>query len=95
MGRRKILNLETKIFSAVIKMNAKEGISNISTKLLAKKLGISEPVFFSHFITKQGLLNASFDYAWQQIYTYFGVPTSLMLSSRSCCATISRSWPTP
>jgi Transcriptional regulator len=80
MGRRKIVNLEQKIFVAVLRMNAKEGFSNISTKSMAKKLHVSEPVFFSHFLTKQGLLNATFDYAWKQIFPNFGIPTSLMES---------------
>jgi AcrR family transcriptional regulator len=78
MGRRVIVNLEEKILSAVLRMNANEGIAKISTKDLAKKQGISEPVIFAHFETKQGLLDASFEYAWKLIYSSFGQPVSLL-----------------
>lgn len=78
MGRRKIENLEPKILAGVLRMNAKEGIANISTRKLAKKLGISEPVLFSHFMSKQGLLDAAFEYAWGKIYGDFGVSRSLL-----------------
>lgn len=78
MGRRVIVNLEEKILSAVLRMNASEGIAKISTKNLAKKLEISEPVIFAHFATKQGLLDASFEYAWKLIYSSFGQPVSLL-----------------
>jgi len=78
MGRRVIVNLEDKILSAVLRMNASEGIAKISTKNLAQKLAISEPVIFAHFVTKQGLLDASFEYAWKLIYSSFGQPLSLL-----------------
>ena len=79
MGRRVIVNLEAKILSAVLKINAKDGFSNISTKKIAKKLAISEPVIFAHFNTKQGLLDASFRYAWKLIAPSFGTPRSLLI----------------
>jgi AcrR family transcriptional regulator len=78
MGRRGIPNIENKILTAVLKMDAKDGLSSVSTRDIAAKLGISEPVIFARFGSKKGLLQAAFAYAWGQIYEDFGVPRSLL-----------------
>jgi AcrR family transcriptional regulator len=78
MGRKGIPNIENKILNAVLKADAKGGLSSISTRDIAKKLGISEPVIFARFGSKQGLLEAGFTYAWEQIYEDFGIPRSLI-----------------
>jgi AcrR family transcriptional regulator len=80
MGRRGIPNIENKILNAVLKADAKEGLYGISTRDIAKKLAISEPVIFARFGSKKGLLEAAFAYAWGQIYEDFGVPRSLLAS---------------
>lgn len=78
MGRHGIPNIEHKILNAVLKMEAKEGLSGVSTRDIAKKLAISEPVIFARFGSKKGLLEAAFAYAWEQIYEDFGIPRSLL-----------------
>jgi AcrR family transcriptional regulator len=78
MGRRGIPNIENRILNAVLKADAKDGINGISTRDIAKKLAISEPVIFARFGSKKGLLEAAFSYAWSQIYEDFGVPRSLL-----------------
>jgi AcrR family transcriptional regulator len=76
MGRRTIVDLEKRIYRSLFRMSARDGFGNISTRDLSKRIGISEPVIFSHFLSKQGLLDASFSAAWIRIYTYFQVPAS-------------------
>jgi AcrR family transcriptional regulator len=78
MGRHGIPNIEHKILNAVLKMESKEGLSGVSTRDIAKKLAISEPVIFARFGSKKGLLEAAFAYAWEQIYEDFGIPRSLL-----------------
>src|SRR5574344_2274635 len=61
MGRRKLVaNIDDKIMAEVMKMTMKVGTGLVSTKAIAKKLGISEPVIFTHFKTKADLMNATF-----------------------------------
>lgn len=50
----------------------------ISTKEIADLAKISEPVIFTHFKTKRGLLDAAYAYAWSQIEEDFGTPRSLL-----------------
>lgn len=66
MGRRKLgNNIDEKIKNEVMRMTMKVGTGLVSTKELAKKLGISEPVIFTHFRTKAELMNATFIQAVQ------------------------------
>jgi AcrR family transcriptional regulator len=67
MGRRTIKNVDTKIMDEVIKENFRYGIASISTKDLARRIHISEPVIFAHFKTKQNLMNRTFEYAWSKV----------------------------
>jgi AcrR family transcriptional regulator len=61
MGRRKLVaNIDEKIMNEVMKMTMKVGTGLVSTKEIAKKLQISEPVIFTHFKTKANLMNATF-----------------------------------
>jgi AcrR family transcriptional regulator len=61
MGRRKLVsNIDDKIMDEVMKMTMKVGTGLVSTKAIAKKLKISEPVIFTHFKTKADLMNATF-----------------------------------
>jgi AcrR family transcriptional regulator len=61
MGRRKLVaNIDDKIMVEVMKMTMKVGTGLVSTKEIAKKLGISEPVIFTHFKTKVDLMDATF-----------------------------------
>jgi hypothetical protein len=78
MGRKAIPNAEKRIISALLRLNAKYGIGGISTKEIADLAKISEPVIFTHFKTKQGLLDAAYAYAWAQIEEDFGTPRSLL-----------------
>jgi AcrR family transcriptional regulator len=67
MGRRSIANIEKKILEEVLRENFKYGITSISTKDLARRLHISEPVIFAHFQTKQHLIDSAFEYAWKKV----------------------------
>jgi len=61
MGRRKLVaNIDDRIMVEVMKMTMKIGTGLVSTKEIAKKLGISEPVIFAHFKTKADLMDATF-----------------------------------
>jgi|LAHS01.1.fsa_nt_gb AcrR family transcriptional regulator len=69
MGRRKLdAKIDEKILGEVMKQTVKVGTGLVSTKDLAKKLGISEPVIFGHFKTKPELMNATFVYAWDRVF---------------------------
>lgn len=66
MGRRRLDDkIDEKIMSEVMRQTVKSGTSLVSTKGIAKKLGISEPVIFTHFRTKADLMNATFVFAWK------------------------------
>lgn len=61
VGRRKLVaNIDDKIMIEVMKMTMKVGTGLVSTKEMAKKLHISEPVIFAHFKTKTDLMDATF-----------------------------------
>jgi AcrR family transcriptional regulator len=69
MGRRKLAaNIDEKILDEVMKQTVKVGTGLVSTKDIAKKLEISEPVIFGHFKTKNELMNATFVYAWDKVF---------------------------
>jgi AcrR family transcriptional regulator len=59
------LAVEKKILDEVMRSTWKKGTGNVSTKEIAKKVGISEPSVFAHFKTKQILLNSAFAQAWE------------------------------
>ena len=60
MGRKILHNVDGKIMDEVIRETFKYGIAMISTKDVARRLHISEPVIFSHFKTKQNLIDQTF-----------------------------------
>jgi AcrR family transcriptional regulator len=65
MGRRKLdRHIDEKIMNEVMRQSLRTGICFVSTKEIAKKLGISEPVIFAHFKTKNDLMNSTFALAW-------------------------------
>lgn len=61
-----IKNISEKILDEVMKQTAKGGTGFVSTKTIANKLHISEPTIFLHFKTKQDLMNATFQLAWER-----------------------------
>jgi len=77
MGRRVLKNIDERILNEVLKENFKYGISCISTKRIASHLGISEPVIFTHFGTKDGLMTAAFKYAWNLFPHLVAFPKTL------------------
>lgn len=64
MARHANPNIKSLICSEVIRLSGKEGFAMFSTRDLAANLGISEPVIFSNFKTKEELINAAFVEAW-------------------------------
>jgi AcrR family transcriptional regulator len=76
MSRKALKDIDTKIFKEVIKTVFKTGLGDVSTKKIAQKLGISEPVIFSHFKTKVGLLNATYEYCFNIFNLSFNVPST-------------------
>jgi AcrR family transcriptional regulator len=69
MGRRKLAaDIDKKILDEVMRQTVKVGTGLVSTKDIAKKLHISEPVIFGHFKTKPELMNATFVYAWDRVF---------------------------
>jgi AcrR family transcriptional regulator len=67
MGRRPgNANTAERILDEVMRQTARGGTDYVSTKEVAKKLGISEPTIFLHFPTKQDLMNAAFKCAWDR-----------------------------
>jgi AcrR family transcriptional regulator len=65
MSRRAIAkNMISKIITCALNMALKDGINHISTRDIAKKLGITEPVIFFRFKTKKDLIDACFIAAW-------------------------------
>jgi AcrR family transcriptional regulator len=77
MGRKAIKNIEKKILMEVLKATYKNGIAAVSTKEIAKKLHISEPVIFAHFSTKQNLMVKAFEEAWNDIPHTVAFPQSV------------------
>jgi AcrR family transcriptional regulator len=64
MARHSNPNIKSMICAEVIRLSGKEGFAMFSTRDLAANLGISEPVIFTNFKTKEELINAAFVEAW-------------------------------
>lgn len=77
MGRKAIKNIEKKILSEVMKETYKNGIAAVSTKEVARKLHVSEPVIFAHFETKQNLMTRAFEEAWNALPHIVAFPVSV------------------
>jgi AcrR family transcriptional regulator len=77
MGRRKLVNIDRKIIAEVHREAFKYGIGSVSTKDIAHKLKISEPVIFSHFGTKEGLMRSAFEAAWKSMPHMLAFPSEL------------------
>lgn len=75
MGRKILHNVDGKIMDEVIRETFKYGIAMISTKDVARRLHISEPVIFSHFKTKQNLIDQTFVAAWSKMPVRVIFPT--------------------
>jgi AcrR family transcriptional regulator len=67
MGRRSIRNIDAKIMNEVMRETFQRGIGMVSTKGVAKRLHVSEPMIFAHFKTKQNLIDQTFAYSWGRI----------------------------
>jgi AcrR family transcriptional regulator len=83
MGRKAIKNIEKKILGEVMKEAFKNGIAAVSTKEVAHKLHISEPVIFAHFETKQNLMVKTFEEAWNALPHTVAFPASVKPRRRS------------
>lgn len=68
MARRNLRNLDERILRKTISYGASDGISNISTKRIAKDLHITEPTIYVHFKTKENLLLSAYSKAVEDIY---------------------------
>ena len=77
MGRRGIKNIDNKILQEVMLQSYKNGIASVSTKEVARKLHISEPVIFAHFKTKANLMAKTFAAAWNEFPHIFCFPHDL------------------
>jgi AcrR family transcriptional regulator len=77
MGRKPIKNIEKKILAEVMKSTFKNGIAAVSTKEVARRVGISEPVIFAHFKTKQNLMVRAFEEAWNALPHIAAFPESV------------------
>lgn len=61
MARRKLANnINEKILDECMRLAMHHGLAVVSTRDIARDLGISEPVIFTHFKTKRGLINATY-----------------------------------
>ncbi len=49
------------ILEAALELFAKEGVNAVSTKMIAKRAGVSEGLIFRHFENREGLLKAIMD----------------------------------
>jgi AcrR family transcriptional regulator len=66
MGRRYLgRDINERILDEVMKEAARKGISGVSTKAIAHRLKISEPVIFLRFKNKHSLIDAAFLQAWR------------------------------
>jgi AcrR family transcriptional regulator len=65
MARHPNPNIKSLILAEVIRLSGKEGFAMFSTRDLAANLGISEPVIFTNFKTKEELIDAAFVQAWE------------------------------
>lgn len=66
MGRRYLgRDINERILDEAMKEAARKGISGISTKAIAHRLKISEPVIFLRFKNKRALIDAAFVRAWR------------------------------
>jgi AcrR family transcriptional regulator len=61
MARRKLVaNINDKILDECMRLAMHDGLAVVSTRDIARYLSISEPVIFTHFKTKMGLINATY-----------------------------------
>jgi AcrR family transcriptional regulator len=65
MGRHKLdSSVDALILDEVMYQTAEKGTNLVSTKDIAAKLKISEPVIFDRYKTKKELMDATFERAW-------------------------------
>ncbi|MEM1337031.1 MAG: helix-turn-helix domain-containing protein [Bacteroidota bacterium] len=58
---------QEKILNAALELFAHEGYNVVSTSKIAQKAGVSEGLIFRHFESKQGLLNAILQQAFDKV----------------------------
>ena len=71
MARRKLRNLDNRILKKVVAHGAEKGISEISTKVIAEEIGITEPTIYVHLHTRVNLLLNANEYALHEIVSAF------------------------
>lgn len=59
MGYRELGNIDERILTTIIQMGAREGVENVSSKKVAKELGISSGTIFNKFPTMRDALDAA------------------------------------
>jgi AcrR family transcriptional regulator len=75
MARRLLSpHIDDKILDEVLRDAYKHGLTNVSTKDISVKLGISEPVIFGHFKDKKGLMAASYEHAFKPFADVASLP---------------------
>jgi Transcriptional regulator len=74
MARRTLRNLDERILKWTIHYGAIDGISNVSTKRIAKDLRITEPTIYVHFKTKGNLLYEAYKRIVETVYDFQEVP---------------------
>jgi AcrR family transcriptional regulator len=75
MARRLLSpHIDDKILDEVLRDAYKHGITNVSTKDISVKLGISEPVIFGHFVDKKGLMAAAYEHAFKPVSDVSSLP---------------------
>ena len=70
MARRTLRNLDERILKWTIHYGAIDGISNVSTKRIAKDLRITEPTIYVHFKTKGNLLYEAYKRVVETVYDF-------------------------
>jgi AcrR family transcriptional regulator len=62
-------DIDNRILDEAIAESYECGLSKISTKTIASRLNISEPVIFTHFHTKKNLISSCYPRAWKMMDT--------------------------
>ena len=62
---REILEVSQKLFLS-------HGVENVSTRLIANAVGISQPALYKHFVSKQEILDQLVDHAFEELTQVIG-----------------------
>lgn len=85
MARRKLRNLDNRILKKVVAHGAKYGIDEISTKVIAEEIGITEPTIYVHFHTRSNLLLVANEYAVKELASAYAENDATILSRWELC----------